>query len=155
MLFLPILVFWLRSPKHRGAITRWSFLLTIGFSALVVLPYGFTEEASSPTSQSNTDTSDRFREGTRVVGLSGTFSENGRRWMMHAENSGPTFRILENLTLQRIANAITDDAQDNFWKVSGILTEFQNENFLLIDRIQRGTKSDVNQTNDNNTSLTE
>lgn len=75
--------------------------------------------------------------------------------MMHSENSGPTFRILENLTLQRIANAITDDAQDNFWKVSGILTEFQNENFLLIDRIQRGTKSDTDRTNDSGTSLTE
>lgn len=61
----------------------------------------------------------------------------------HASN-GNTFQttlpqvlVVENLMLQRIAEAIRADGSDDRWTVSGEVTEFFNENQLLIRTAQR------------------
>ena len=45
--------------------------------------------------------------------------------------------IAENLMLQRIVEAIRADGADNLWNVTGEVTEFFNENRLLIRTAQR------------------
>jgi hypothetical protein len=81
------------------------------------------------------------REGTRVSGLVGDFKETGRRWTFHSETSDLTYRILENQSLERITKAIQEDPQDRHWKIAGELTEYLDENFLLIDRVERATQN--------------
>ena len=45
--------------------------------------------------------------------------------------------ITENLMLQRIVEAIRADGSDNVWSVTGEVTEFFNENRLIIHTAQR------------------
>jgi hypothetical protein len=44
---------------------------------------------------------------------------------------------LENLTSQRVLKAVLDDASDSQWTISGLVTEFQDRNFILLDRVVR------------------
>ena len=43
-------------------------------------------------------------------------------------------KALENLALERVARAMQQGRGDVNWEVSGEITEFQGENFLLITR---------------------
>jgi hypothetical protein len=49
----------------------------------------------------------------------------------------PRVLVVENLMLQRIAEAIRTDGSDDRWTVSGEVTEYFNENQLLIRTAQR------------------
>jgi len=76
------------------------------------------------------------REGTEIRELVGQIRWVGSRWLFVAEGE-PTYRLLENLTLQRVVLAIRDDREDRFWTVSGTITEFLDENYLLLRRAVR------------------
>ena len=80
---------------------------------------------------------EKNREGTRVSGLSGRFDEAGRRWTFTSDSGEVAYRVLENQSLERIAKAIGEDPQDRHWKVNGELTEYFDENLLLLDRVER------------------
>ncbi|MEM6980246.1 MAG: hypothetical protein AAF539_11330 [Planctomycetota bacterium] len=45
--------------------------------------------------------------------------------------------LLENLMLQRVARAIEEDPSDKRWVVTGKVTEFRDENRLLLQTIHR------------------
>lgn len=47
------------------------------------------------------------------------------------------YRVLENLTLQRVADAIAQDPNDVRWIASGTITEFDGENWLLLSTVFR------------------
>jgi len=102
----------------------------------------------------------RMREGTRIATTTGTFARLGRRWVFEfdatsqvdsgetkttAPSTRPTqplrLRVLENLSLQRIVEATTQDATDHRWKITGLVTEFGDENWLLLTTAIRATKS--------------
>lgn len=40
--------------------------------------------------------------------------------------------VVENLMLGRVADAIEDDPQDDYWTITGRVTEFQDENRLIV-----------------------
>ncbi|MGV3485729.1 MAG: hypothetical protein ACO1RT_15030 [Planctomycetaceae bacterium] len=46
-------------------------------------------------------------------------------------------RVLENLALQRVSDAIAQDSNDVRWIVTGIVTEFSGENWLLLSTVFR------------------
>ena len=48
--------------------------------------------------------------------------------------------LQENLMLQRIVKAIRADATDDHWVISGEITEFLNENLLVIRLAQRANR---------------
>jgi hypothetical protein len=54
-----------------------------------------------------------------------------------AEAKSIRYRVLENLTLQRVADAIAQDPNDVRWVVSGTITEFDGENWLLLSTVFR------------------
>ena len=87
-----------------------------------------------------TPATEKHREGTKVSELVGSFRETGRRWTFTARDGATAYRVLENQPLERIARAISEDSQDKHWKVSGLLTEFFDENLLLLDRIERAAE---------------
>ncbi len=76
------------------------------------------------------------REGTKIGGITGELREAGRRWIF-VSSSGQSLQVLENLALQRVVQAIRDDPTDRFWTIDGQLTEFLNENYLVIQRMVR------------------
>lgn len=49
---------------------------------------------------------------------------------------------LENLNLERIARAITDNTEQLEWRVSGVLTEYGGANYLLVDRAILKSRAD-------------
>lgn len=75
------------------------------------------------------------REGTRLESALGTFERHGGRIAFVAAG-GDTFLALENLNLQRVADKL--DLGDGVfqWTVSGTITEFRGQRFLLVSRAQ-------------------
>jgi hypothetical protein len=90
---------------------------------------------------------EKHREGMRLSGVTGTFQESSRRWAFAVDGEGPSYKVLENLPLERVARAIGEDPQDKRWKISGTLTEYYDENYLLIDRIERAPRDGRSESN--------
>jgi len=77
----------------------------------------------------------RLREGTRLVDQLGHFRMTGDRVAFFTEDGKGRFTGLENLNLQRVAAAIGEQPGKRLWKVTGTITEFRGENYLLLDRV--------------------
>ena len=75
----------------------------------------------------------RFREGTRVSDLVGIVRQTGQRYTFFVEAEGSRFVLLENLMLERIMRSQASHPGIVQWKVSGTVTEFQGQNYLLIE----------------------
>ncbi len=52
-----------------------------------------------------------------------------------------TIIFAENLMLQRIVEAVVADAADDCWTISGTITEFRNQNRLLIKTAERSNQN--------------
>lgn len=59
----------------------------------------------------------------------------------NADQATLRYRVLENLTLQRVVDAIAQDPNDVRWTASGVLTEFEGENWLLLSTVFRAHQS--------------
>jgi hypothetical protein len=55
-------------------------------------------------------------------------------------SNGPKWQLVENLMLQRIVNAIRTDSVDDAWIVTGRITEFFDENYLIIESARRSNR---------------
>lgn len=90
-------------------------------------------DAKRPTVESspaNAIAAQRMREGAELSEEVGTFQATGDRITFYA-TSGKSFRVLENLALERIAATIDKPRE---WLVSARVTEFRGNNYLLITR---------------------
>ncbi len=66
----------------------------------------------------------------------------GQRYAFRPIQGGRSVMVLENLNLQRIVQRLDEATQAPIWSVSGVVTEFQGSNFLLIERaIRKGQAS--------------
>ena len=89
--------------------------------------------AQSPEGRSK-KMADRAREGTEIVDRAGYFRTAGDRVIFFTVDGRDRFIVLENLNLERIAQAIADDPEQLQWTVTGSITEFCSDNFLIIHR---------------------
>ena len=79
---------------------------------------------------------DRMREGTRLTDELGVFQSSGDRIaFLPGGVNKDSYRVLENLALQRISSALNDDRGQGQWLVSGIITEYRGANYLLITKV--------------------
>lgn len=78
---------------------------------------------------------DRLREATEVMDQPGTFRMTGDRVTFFTELGSGRFVVLENLALERVVRALEDSPMPLGWTVSGVITEFQGDNFLLLHRV--------------------
>ena len=78
-----------------------------------------------------------MREGTPMVDVKGRLRKQGERYQFVEEVSNKAFKCLENLCLQRIAMNQQDDERKVIWLVSAKVTEFNSENFLLLEKAVR------------------
>ena len=101
-------------------------LIILSLSAALFLV--FSSGAISSTTEPD-PSSYLLREGSKLEGASGFFQLAGERTVFFMKNDRRRFICLENLALQRIKNQ-TGNA---LWRVQGTVTEFNGENYLLIE----------------------
>jgi hypothetical protein len=77
---------------------------------------------------------ERQREGTKLIDQVGTFEFLGDRATFVPAGSKDSFRVLENLALERISRQQVDTRGQQEWTISGVLTEFKGANYLLITK---------------------
>ncbi len=77
------------------------------------------------------------REGTPLTEVKGRFRKVGERFVFVEDGTTKSIKCLENLSLQRVATNQQDDDRKVVWNVSGKITEFNNENFLILDKAVR------------------
>ena len=82
----------------------------------------------------STDSWSRLREGSKITDQLGEFQVTADRFNFYLQNDKHAIRVLENLSLERIARTLEDDPSPRTWSVTGVLTEFRGENYLLITR---------------------
>ena len=73
-----------------------------------------------------------LREGAQVRDHIGVVQARGARYVFVSGSDERRFTLLENLALQRMLQASEDWLDTPTWKVDGLVTEFREENYLLI-----------------------
>jgi hypothetical protein len=82
----------------------------------------------------------RVREGTRWVDRPGVFRPSGSRWSFVPDGGKPVL-LLENLLLEQV-EALHNTRPDRRFAVTGQLTEFKRQNFLLVERISAAREAE-------------
>jgi hypothetical protein len=77
---------------------------------------------------------DRQREGARLTDIHGRFELTGDRVTFFPGAGRESYRLLENLALERVAQVISESRTRQEWMVSGTLTEFRGANYLLLTK---------------------
>lgn len=79
------------------------------------------------------------REGTQLRDERGHFELNGTRVIFVSAEEKTRFIGLENLNLQRISQILDGEFAKVEWIVSGLVTEYQGANYLLLLRVSKAT----------------
>lgn len=74
-----------------------------------------------------------LREGWKLDQVSGRFEPAGNRFAFVAEDSSGRYIVLENLNLERIVKMADVYPVPIRWTISGVITEYDEENFLLVE----------------------
>jgi hypothetical protein len=96
-----------------------------------------TSGSASPSSASAPagKPADRLREGTRLVDVPGTFASIGADRVTFSPAGGrDSYRVLENLALQRVGQSLEENQGSRQWIVSGMITEYRGSNYLLVTK---------------------
>lgn len=81
----------------------------------------------------------RLREGTQLIEVTGKFESAGDRTSFVIADSSESLRVLENLALQRVTRVLPQVQPGTQWTISGVVTEFNNNNYLLMTKaVQTG-----------------
>lgn len=64
----------------------------------------------------------------------GFFRMTGDRVIFYCPQRNSRYMALENLNLERIVRVLDDQARQRKWKVTGTLTEYRGENYLLVEK---------------------
>lgn len=89
---------------------------------------------TSNQANSNPDAkSSRLREGAKLENVLGRFEATGDRIAFYRMDGEESIRTLENLALERVSRELTGLPRERMWRVSGVVTEFRGNNFLLIE----------------------
>ena len=107
-----------QAPGMRSA---WAQL-----SSKPVSPNGLTDDSKRPEH--------RYREGTNLVDRVGRFKVTQDRVSFYEQETEREFPALENLALERVARIVSDSSDELQWSVSGTVTEFRGQNYLLVTR---------------------
>lgn len=77
---------------------------------------------------------ERAREGSQLAEEVGSFEFVGDRVAFVPAGSRDSFRVLENLALERIVRELGDGRTQQAWIVNGTWTEFKGANYLLVTK---------------------
>ena len=110
-------------------------------------------ESSAEVSSTNTNPADkseikssstgRLREGCKLVDQVGDFQKSGDHINFSFGKDGHgALRVLENLALERVARVLDDNPSLRVWCISGVITEYRGENYLLLTRATLKARTD-------------
>lgn len=71
-----------------------------------------------------------------MINQAGYFLATGSRVAFVLADNKRNFIALENRNLERVAQAIAENAKQLEWIVSGTISEYRGENFLLVNRAE-------------------
>lgn len=121
----------------------------VGFGLLLTSPLWAANENSYPGDQqpaSKTGSDYRIREGSKLKNQLGYFKMTGDRAMFVTADEKQRFGGLENLNLARIVAMISDAPSRMQWSVTGVVTEYQGSNYLLISHAVLKTRANPDDT---------
>jgi hypothetical protein len=98
--------------------------------------------AATPRRKEEEKPGERLREGTRLKDVAGSFQTTGDRVAFHPDGKGESYRVLENLALQRIHEILDEGRGTLSWTVSGVVTEFRGSNYVLVTKAVVKTAAD-------------
>ena len=78
-----------------------------------------------------------MREGTPLTDIKGRFKKQGDRFLFVEDGATKSFKCLENLCLQRVTTNLQDDDRSTTWLISAKFTEFNDTNYLLVEKAVR------------------
>ena len=82
-------------------------------------------------------TDSMMREGTPLTDIKGRFKKQGDRFLFVEEGATKSYKCLENLCLQRVTTNLQDDDRAATWLISAKFTEFNDTNFLIVEKAVR------------------
>ena len=100
-----------------------------------------TPPVQQEASQAPAKSEERYREGTQLEKVRGRFQADFDRVEFLPEKGDSTWLVLENLTLQRVEDELTDEVELG-WEVDGMVTEYNGRNYLLLERAYVYTSKD-------------
>jgi len=96
---------------------------------------GNIQAQNSSSTSGATRPNERIREGTKLVDVVGTFqSSGGDSISFFREGGKESFRVLENLALQRVGLTLENNLIARHWIISGVITEYRGANYLLLTK---------------------
>jgi hypothetical protein len=126
--------------KSRASVPRLAFAVLLAwvagsaFGAWLEPDKSPARKSAEPNPWGATEAGQRIREGTAFTSQTGTFRLTGDRLTFYPNAGQHSLGGLENLNLERIARAVAESAEPLEWSVSGIVTEYQGGNYLLVTR---------------------
>jgi hypothetical protein len=111
----------------------WLMALLAGF--LLAAPAASEDQkgANRAAPEKSSEPKERRREGTKFEGA-GRFEITGDRVTFYPAEGQESFRVLENLALERVARVLGESREPRQWNVAGVFTEYQGGNYLLLSR---------------------
>jgi len=92
-------------------------------------------QTANPSAAAVTKPTERLREGTRLIDVTGTFQSIGNDSVSFSPGANKdSFRVLENLALERISRTLDENRGPRQWIVSGLITEYRGSNYLLVTK---------------------
>jgi hypothetical protein len=77
----------------------------------------------------------KLREGSKIIDRSGRFTLRLERYQFDSlEVDGGSFTLLENQLLERVSSATSNQDENAIWAVTGVITEYNGNRFLLLER---------------------
>lgn len=130
--------------RAEGAVYRYLIAITLTIVATAAISTSGAPANSPGKSDQDRASDDRDatkkkaplrREGESYEAV-GRFVETGDRYMFYPADEGAALRILENLSLERIARVLDSSQRraEPTWNVSGIIYEFRGSNYILVKR---------------------
>ena len=90
--------------------------------------------AVAPAKAGATKEKQKLREGSKLDDVRGRFDFAGERMAFYPSGETESYRVLENLTLERIWQTTQDSNRRDEWLVSGTVTEYRGANYLLVTK---------------------
>lgn len=76
----------------------------------------------------------RVREGTRLADRQGSFKITGEGVTFFSSDGELRLSGLQNLAMERVARVLRESHSEPEWLVTGVVTEYEGGNFLLLQR---------------------
>ena len=117
--------------------TRWAAILLLAVAALGATGHSIFAQLNALSQQEaniSTKPRERVREGTVLNDVPGVFKLTGDRATFYPTDGSARYGGLENQSLERVANVISEDPTALEWLVSGNVTEYKGNNYLLVSR---------------------